>query len=168
MTVVCVGIGADGWDGLTPVAQQAFREAEVLFGMQRQLDLVPLDVEKVRWGTPLVPSIESLLSAHEGRRRVVVASGDPLFYGIGSTLRRLVGDVRVVPHLSSLSLACAREGWSQQDVTVVSLVGRPLALLTAALHDGALVLVLSADASTPAAVARSLATHGFGASELAV
>ncbi len=168
MTVVVVGVGADGWGGLSATAQRELSEADVLFGMQRQLDLIPLTVEKVSWGSPLVPSIEPLLAPHVGRRRVVVASGDPLFYGIGSILIRLLGDVRVVPHVSSASLACAREGWTVQDVTVVSLVGRPLASMTSALHEGARVLVLSSDASTPALVAKALVALGFGESELAV
>ena len=168
MTLVVVGIGADGWEGLTPGAQRELSAADVLFGMQRQLDLVPLEVQKVTWDTPLVPSILPLLSAHAGRRRVVVASGDPSFYGIGTTLQRLVGDVRVVPHVSSASLACAREGWALQDVRVLSLVGRPLESAHSALHDGARLLILSADASTPALVAAALVDKGFGSSTVAV
>ena len=59
---------------------------------------------------------------------VVLASGDPMFYGIGSTLVRLLGAERVtvLPHPSSVSLAAARLGWPLDDVDVVSLVGRPL------------------------------------------
>ena len=62
----------------------------------------------------------------------VLASGDPMFYGIGSTLVRLLGAERVpvLPHPSSVSLAAARLGWPLDDVEVVSLVGRPSSCCT--------------------------------------
>ncbi|MGV7440087.1 SAM-dependent methyltransferase, partial [Mycobacterium kansasii] len=58
----------------------------------------------------------------------VVASGDPLLHGIGATLIRLFGAprVRVLPHVSSVTLACARMGWTVPDAEVISLVTAPL------------------------------------------
>ena len=165
--VVVVGIGADGWEGLSAEAQREVAAADVVFGSARQVALVPVDVEKVTWGAPLVPSLEAVLAEHEGRARVVLASGDPLFFGLATPLSARV-PVRVVPHLSSAALAFARLGWSWQETAIVSLVGRPLASLSRALHDGARVLVLSADASTPAQVAHTLVEQGFGESSMVV
>jgi precorrin-6Y C5,15-methyltransferase (decarboxylating) len=165
--IVVVGIGADGWDGLTPAAQQAISSADVLFGSARQLATIPGTAQQVGWPTPLLPALDGLLAEHADRRRVVIASGDPMFFGIGATLAR-THDVEVIPHVSSASLACARMGWALQDVTVVSLVGRPLASLQLAVSDGARVLVLSASAATPGEVAGALELWGFGASTLTV
>jgi precorrin-6Y C5,15-methyltransferase (decarboxylating) len=124
-----VGIGADGWDGLSPIARREIAEAEILMGSTRQLALVPASkAERVAWTSPLSESLPGLLEAHRGRRICVLASGDPTFHGIGTTLTRLLGAdaVKVIPHPSSVSLACARLGWPQDQVQVVSLVGHPL------------------------------------------
>ncbi|MFC6093484.1 precorrin-6y C5,15-methyltransferase (decarboxylating) subunit CbiE [Saccharothrix lopnurensis] len=153
--VTVVGIGADGWDGLAPAARREIASCQVLVGSARQLDLVPGDAERVPWPSPLLPALPGLLSRHGDRRIVVLASGDPMFHGIGSTLVRLVGAerVRAVPHPSSASLACARLGWALDGVAVVSLVGKPAALLVPHLHPGRRVLVLGGSPAEVAALA---------------
>jgi precorrin-6Y C5,15-methyltransferase (decarboxylating) len=100
----------------------------------------------------------------------VLASGDPMFYGIGSTLVRLLGAERVsvLPHPSSVSLAAARLGWPLDDVDVVSLVGRPLELLHPALQPGRRVLALTAETSAAAAIRALLGARGFGGSPVTV
>ncbi|MEU6120378.1 precorrin-6y C5,15-methyltransferase (decarboxylating) subunit CbiE [Streptomyces sp. NPDC047123] len=171
--VTVVGIGADGWDGLPAVSRTALAEADVLIGGPRQLDLLPAAAcpgERVAWPSPLRPAVPRLLAAHAGRRVAVLASGDPMFHGIGRALTEELGAaaLRVLPHPSAVSLACARLGWPVEDTEVVTLVGRPAARLAAALHDGRRLLVLSANAATPAEVAALLRAHGFGPSRLRV
>ncbi|MET9365764.1 precorrin-6y C5,15-methyltransferase (decarboxylating) subunit CbiE [Streptomyces sp. NPDC006632] len=169
--VTVVGIGADGWDGLTGRAQAVLRGAGVVIGGARQLALLPgeCDGERVAWPSPLRPAVPGLIDAHRGRRIAVLASGDPMFYGIGRTLTEVLGaPPRILPHPSSLAYACARLGWPVEETEVVTLVGRPAARLAAALHDGRRVLVLSADARTPAEVAALLCDRGFGPSRMRV
>ena len=169
--VVVVGIGADGWDGLSPRGQREIREADVLMGSSRQLALIPESPAlRVAWPSPLVPALGGLLDAHAGRKVCVLASGDPMFHGIGVTLVELLGPerVRVVSHPSSATLACARLGWPAHDTPVVSLVNRPPETVLPALHDQARILVLSRDEHTPAAVAALLRGHGFGDARLTV
>ncbi|MBE1462444.1 precorrin-6y C5,15-methyltransferase (decarboxylating) subunit CbiE [Kibdelosporangium phytohabitans] len=164
--VTVVGIGAEGWDGLTAVARQALSAADVVLGSRRQLDLLPpvVTAERVAWPSPMMPAVPGLLAEHQGRDLCVLASGDPMFYGIGSKL----GPARVLTYPSSVSLACARLGWAQQDVEVVSVVGRPVELVNARVHPGRRLLVLSANGDTPAQVAALLTKRGYGASELTV
>jgi precorrin-6Y C5,15-methyltransferase (decarboxylating) len=170
MTVV--GIGADGWVGLGDPARAALHKAEVIFGSRRQLGLLPADVtaERVGWPKPMVPALTEQLIANKDRRIAVLASGDPMFFGVGTTLVRLFGadHVRVLPHSSSTSLACARLGWALQDTEVVSLVGRPVELLNLAIQPGRRILALSADGVTPALVAALLTERGYGASRVTV
>ncbi|TQS29199.1 precorrin-6y C5,15-methyltransferase (decarboxylating) subunit CbiE [Microbispora sp. KK1-11] len=170
--VSVVGIGADGWPGLTDTARAELIAADVVVGSDRQLALLPASVapERVPYPSPLVAGLPGLLDAHAERAVVVLASGDPMFFGVGATLARLLGPerLRVVPHVSSVTLACARLGWPAEGVETVSLVGRPLAALTAALAPGRRVLVLSADAGTPARVAALLTERGYGASRVTV
>ncbi|MDA3643601.1 precorrin-6y C5,15-methyltransferase (decarboxylating) subunit CbiE [Saccharopolyspora indica] len=166
-----VGIGADGAAGLSRHAQTVVNSAEVLFGSSRQLDLVPAATgRRVAWPTPLLPALPGLLAEHAGRSICVLASGDPMFYGIGATLVKLLGPerVRIIAHPSSLSLACARMGWPVQETAVVSLVGRPVELLHPRVQPGNRLLVLSSDGSTPDAVAALLRERGFGPSSMTV
>ncbi|MFI9837346.1 precorrin-6y C5,15-methyltransferase (decarboxylating) subunit CbiE [Nonomuraea sp. NPDC051941] len=169
--ITVVGIGADGWDGLSPDARRVLEAAEVLMGGRRQLDLVPVPTaERVAWPSPLLPALPSLMETYAGREVCVLASGDPLFYGIGATLVRLLGSasIRVVPHVSSLSLACARLGWPVEQVDVVSLVGRPPAALNAAILPGRQLLVLGAGRDSPSLVAGLATGLGYGPSPMTV
>ena len=170
--VVVVGIGADGWDGLAPASRAEVGRAEVLLGSARQLGLVPPEVtaERVPWPSPLTAALPGLVEEHAGRAVVVLASGDPMLSGIGTTLTRLLGAgrVRVLPAPSSVSLACARLGWAVEDTCVVSLVGRPVELLHPHVQPGARLLVLGSDGGTPAQVAGLLSGRGYGPSRVTV
>ena len=141
-----VGIGAGGWKELPGTHTAALTSAEVILGAARQLDLLPPEVTaaRVAWPSPLLPALPGLLASHAGRRVAVLASGDPMFHGIGATLARLTGPdrLRVLPSPSSVSLAAARMGWPLHEVEVVSLVNRPAAALRAALNPGRRILVL--------------------------
>ncbi|PQP23613.1 precorrin-6y C5,15-methyltransferase (decarboxylating) subunit CbiE [Rhodococcus opacus] len=169
--IVVVGIGADGWDGLSPSARRAIEDADVVMGSGRQLALIPESPAlRVAWPSPLVPALPGLFEQHHGRRVCVLASGDPMFHGIGVTLVDLLGAerVRVISHPSSATLACARLGWAAHETPVVSLVNRPVDMLLPALGDHTRLLVLSRDEHTPAAAAELLTEHGFGPSRLTV
>jgi len=100
----------------------------------------------------------------------VLASGDPYCFGVGAMLSAHVPveETICLPAPSSLSLACARLGWALDDVAPVSLCGRPIETLAPALQPKRRILVLSADATTPADVARYLAQRGFGRSKMHV
>ncbi|HVW41554.1 MAG TPA: precorrin-6y C5,15-methyltransferase (decarboxylating) subunit CbiE [Amycolatopsis sp.] len=168
MTIVVVGIGADGWAGLTEQARAELRGCDVLFGGPRQLDLVPLEVPKQAWPSPLLPALDDLLGGHPDRVLGVLASGDPLLSGIGTTLVKRFGDVRIVPAVSSVTLARARLGWPAEETEVVSVVGRNVHRVARVLAPGARLLVLSSDASSPALIAALLVEQGFGDSAMTV
>lgn len=171
--VTVVGIGADGWDGLSGAGRAALRGAVVLMGSRRQIDLIPPQhrpQNTVVWPTPLLSHLPRLLDEQPGQHVAVLASGDPMHYGIGGTLIRLLGPerVRAVPHPSAISLACARLGWPIEEVDVISAVGRPVQLLQPWLQPQRRLLVLSAGARTPGEVAGMLTANGYGPSELTV
>ena len=90
--IIVVGIGADGMAGLAPTSRDELRRAAVIFGSRRQLDLLDDSVRADRreWPSPMLPALHTLLDGVEGDVHVV-ASGDPLLHGIGSTLIRLYG-----------------------------------------------------------------------------
>jgi precorrin-6B C5,15-methyltransferase / cobalt-precorrin-6B C5,C15-methyltransferase len=164
-----VGIGENGFGGLDKYARRALRAAAIIFGSPRQLDLLATCIRAQRHTWPSPFDVTTLLK-YRGSPVCVLASGDPMFFGVGATLARQIpiAEMQVLPAPSSCSLAAAQLGWPLQDCTVLSLVGRPLAALHAQLFEGARLLVLSADGSSPAAVAQLLANSGFGPSRLAV
>lgn len=171
VTITVVGIGADGWQALPPATRAELETCDVLLGGPRQLDLVPVGpYEKRPWPSPLLPALDDVLAELAGSRVAVLASGDPLLSGIGGTLiRRLgAGAVRIVPAVSSVTLARARLGWTAEETEVVSAVGRDARKVLRVLAPGSRVLVLSSGADTPGTVAALLADHGFGDAALTV
>ena len=137
-----VGIGEDGYPGLGKQARRALLQASRIVGAARQLELLPPCIGAARetWPTPF--SLEPLL-ARRGQPTCVLASGDPMLFGVGASLARQLPatELRVLPAPSSLSLAAARLGWALQEVACLSLVARPLAALQAQVHDGRRLLV---------------------------
>ncbi|WP_321856981.1 precorrin-6y C5,15-methyltransferase (decarboxylating) subunit CbiE [Paraburkholderia tropica] len=169
-----IGIGDDGYAGLGRAARRALFEADVVTGGERHLAMLPARVGARREAWPQPFSVAPLLALRESSqsqsRVCVLASGDPMCFGVGATLARHVpiSEMAVLPAPSSLSLAAARLGWALQDVAAVSLVGRPLDALRRHLFARSRVLALSADGRTPAALAALLAAQGFGATRLSV
>lgn len=164
-----VGIGEDGFFGLGRAARRALLDASVVIGGERHLAMLPPRIRARRepWPKPFdVAPIE----AYRGTPVCVLASGDPMLFGVGVTLARAIppAQMRVIGGPSSLSLAAARLGWPLQDVSIVSLVGRPLAALNAHLREGVRLLVLSRDGNSPSEIASLLIERGFGASPMSV
>jgi precorrin-6Y C5,15-methyltransferase (decarboxylating) len=166
-----VGIGEDGIDGLSPVAQKLIASAELVVGGKRHLGLADRLIRgrKLAWPSPIgeaMPDIEK----HRGRPVVVLASGDPFHYGVGDLLLRSIpaAETLCLPQPSAFSLAASRLGWSLQDVALVSLHGRALEGIVRHLQPGARILALSWDGETPTKLAKLLVERGMGASSLTV
>ncbi|MBD8683274.1 precorrin-6y C5,15-methyltransferase (decarboxylating) subunit CbiE [Pseudomonas sp. CFBP 13719] len=164
-----VGIGEDGFAGLGKQARRALLSARRIVGSPRQLELLPRCIvgTRVAWPSPF--SLDAVLS-EPGEAVCVLASGDPMLYGVGASLARQVpaAQMHVLPSPSSYSLAAARLGWPLQDVVTLSVVARPVAALAAHLYSGQRLLVLSNDGTSPQAVAQLLRERGFGPSRMTV
>ena len=166
-----VGIGEDGLDGVAPAGRRLIERAEVLVGGARHLAMVPDDhpAERLGWESPLENTVAAILE-RRGNRVCVLATGDPMWYGIGVILAREVpaGERVIVPAPSAFSLACARLGWPLAETETLTLHGRPLDLLRGHLAPGARLLLLANDGDTPARVAGLLAEAGYGESPMTV
>jgi precorrin-6Y C5,15-methyltransferase (decarboxylating) len=165
-----IGLGEDGLEGLTPTARALYDQAEVLIGGERIFAMVPEDGrQRLSWPSPLSALVEKIAARH-GQRVCVLATGDPLHYGIGVALARRVPieEMTIVPAVSAYTLACARLGWNRAEVETLSLHGRPLEPLHASLQPGAKLLLLGTGAETPARVAALLRGRGYGPSRIVV
>ena len=165
-----IGMGEDGSAGLSPAANAALAQARLIVGGARHLALAgELAGETLAWPSPMEGAYARIL-ARRGEKVCVLASGDPFFYGVGSTLMRHVpaDEMLCLPAPSSFSLVAARLGWAQQDCALLTLHGRPLERIIPHLFDGAIIIALSWDETTPARLARLLTQRGFGASSLTI
>ncbi len=166
-----VGIGEEGLLGVNPVGRSLIDQAEVLIGGERHLAMLPSEDirEKLLWTSPIADSVQEIIR-RRGQAVCVLASGDPMCYGIGVTLTRriAIAEMTIVPSPSVFSLACSRLGWSLTDVETLSLCGRDPALLNGVVYPEARLLLLSADGRTSATVAKLLTSKGFGDSKMVV
>ena len=168
--ITVVGIGEDGLDGLTRKARKLIGEAEVLVGSERHLSKVPAGSERrIGWDGGFDAAFDEIEKMTD-RRVVVLASGDPLHYGVGVNIVRRFGPdaVTIVPAPGAFSLAAAAKGWPLADVECLTVHGRALEAVNPYLAPGRRLLVLSWDGETPEKMARLLTARGFGPSVLTV
>ena len=166
-----VGIGEDGLAGLSPISLAFLNKAKIIFGGERHLSMLPPDDnrEKIAWKSPFSNSITEIIS-YRGEAVCILASGDPLCYGVGATILKDIdiSEITIIPSLSAFSLACSRLGWSLTEVETLSLCGRPVSYLQSYLYPGAKLLILSEGKNTPANVAEILISRGYGNSQITV
>jgi precorrin-6Y C5,15-methyltransferase (decarboxylating) len=161
--ITVIGITDAGPDSLPPHLLKRVAEAEVLCGGERHLAFFP-QVAAERWiiRDNLAKLVVRLRSEVHGKRIVILASGDPYFYGIGSYLARHLPRewLEVFPNVTTVQLAFARLNESWHDAVVVSAHGRPLEPVTTAARAYPKVAILTDDQHTPAVIARALLDAG--------
>jgi precorrin-6Y C5,15-methyltransferase (decarboxylating) len=166
--LVVIGIGHDGPSGLSPEALDHIARAEVLAGGSRHLAFFPeWKGEKIVFDRDLNSQIAHLQERAAQRKTVVLASGDPLFYGIGRLLLEAFPREQLLflPHISSVQLAFARIKETWDDACFVSLHGRPMEVLLPALRRGENKIAVFTDSrNTPAAISAFLRETGCAAS----
>jgi len=168
--ITVVGIGEDGLDGLISKARGLIDEAEVLVGGERHLSKVPVGGEqRIDWDGDFDAAFDKIEKMKD-RRVVVLASGDPLHYGVGANIVRRFGadQVNVIPAPGAFSLVAADLGWPLADVKCLTVHGRALEAVTLYLTPGRRLLVLSWDGETPEKLAGLLTARGFGPSRITV
>jgi precorrin-6Y C5,15-methyltransferase (decarboxylating) len=163
--LLVIGIGDDGPAGLSREALEHIEHARVLAGGRRLLDFFPdWKGERLVIDADLGRVVERLKACYARQKTVVLASGDPLYYGIGRVLLDGLprSDLVFLPHVSSVQLAFAavKETWN--DARVVSVHGRPMSGLLPAIQEGAAKIAVFTDATNdPVAIAGFLAENGF-------
>jgi precorrin-6B C5,15-methyltransferase / cobalt-precorrin-6B C5,C15-methyltransferase len=166
-----VGIGEDGVEGLSSVALQLIRSAELVVGGARHLELASelIRGRRLAWPSPISDAFPEI-ERHRGRAVAILASGDPFHFGIGKQITAFVqaDEFICLPQPSAFSLAAARMGWPLQDVSLVTLHGRALNGIIRHLQPGARILALSWDSATPRKLSELLTTHRMGKSRMTV
>jgi precorrin-6Y C5,15-methyltransferase (decarboxylating) len=164
-----IGVGDDGPDGLSPVARSVLDSAEIVFGGRRHLAALGDGTrEQVEWRSPFADSIE-VLTRYRGRAVVVLATGDPMWFGAGSTLVRTIpaSETRIIPAPGAFSLAAARLGWPLDGADCLTVHGRPMETILPFIVPGAKLLIYCHDGLTPKKLAALLLDRGYGDSLMA-
>ncbi|MDQ0246598.1 precorrin-6Y C5,15-methyltransferase (decarboxylating) [Bacillus fengqiuensis] len=158
-TIKMIGIGDEGRQSLLPLYEKWIEESEMLVGGERQLAFFPdYKGEKVAIKGGLASLVEQL--QEEEKQVVILASGDPLFYGIGGYLSKKM-KIDIYPYLSSIQLAFARMGESWQDAYFTSIHGRSIKGLAQRIDGRSKVALLTDGENTPAKIADYLLSFGF-------
>lgn len=165
-----IGIGDDGVDGLAPSARAVLGGAGIAVASRRILEVTDLgDIETHSWTSPIADMLDQIKS-WRGKNVVILATGDPMHFGVGATLARHIPpeEMIIIPSPSAFSLAAARLGWPLQDVEMISLHGRPVSIIQRFLQPGVKIIALTASGKTVREVADIVRQHGFGESRLTV
>ncbi len=164
-----VGIGEDGVDGLTPATRAVVEAAEVIVGGDRHHGMIAGDAQRIAWPSPFDTLID-VLKSHSGKRVVVLATGDPLWYSVGARIGREIdpSEITYHPQVGAFQLAAARMGWSMADLETLTVHGRPVEQMIAFIQPNQRLLILTTGAETPAQIAGFLTARGFGQSKMTV
>jgi len=172
-----IGIGEDGWDDLSADARDLLYESEIVLGGERHLKMLPKDWEgeRIVWSSPIREAVSKIVSwrpedSESVQKVAIMASGDPLCYGIATKLLRHlpIEEIWIKPALTTFSLMCSRIGWSLPDVETLTIHGRPVEMLHPFVQPGAKLLVLSKGEESPEKAAKLLCARGFGKSIITV
>ncbi|WP_412049564.1 precorrin-6y C5,15-methyltransferase (decarboxylating) subunit CbiE [Hoeflea sp. Naph1] len=165
-----IGIGDNGLDSLTPPARTLFDAAQTIIAPERVLARIDCGArETIPWTFGIKETI-AFVMARRGTPVTILATGDPMFYGVGATLMRDLdmAEMRVIPSPSAFSLAASRLGWALQDVAMISLHGRSVHGLASHVQPGNRILALTSSGRTVVEAAQILSARGFGRSEMHV
>ena len=158
-----VGMGPAGLQWLTRPAREAIAAAEALVGGSRHLQQFPdFAGRALRAGGRYAGAAGVDRGPRTGRRVVVLASGDPLFYGIGTRLIAHFGRerVQVIPGISAVQYLCARAGIDMNDMWLTSSHGRAVSFDALAAHRK--VAMVTDGRCGPREIAAQLMARGKG------
>ena len=165
-----IGIGEDGWDGLSAKARQSIQAAAHIIGSARTLAMLPTTSAQLhQWPQPFSAVVEQLKPL-VGKATVILATGDPMNFGVARKILTIIpkSDINIITHLSAFSLVAAHMGWSLPDCDCFTIHGRPAANVEAFIQPDAKLLILTEDQTSVAEVCRRLMGRGFESSQVTV
>jgi precorrin-6Y C5,15-methyltransferase (decarboxylating) len=161
--VYIIGMSPNGVSSLLPETCRLVNRSEIVLGGKRLLDMFPsLTGEKIIIGNNLA-EVTDIIKTNLGQKQIVVlASGDPCFYGIASYLTRELGKdtVEIIPNVSAMQVAFARIKESWEDAALVSVHSRPVEDIVETVRSNCKIGIFTDEKNTPAAIARVLLEHG--------
>ena len=158
-----VGIGDDGLEGITAAARSLIDEATLILGTEKLLARINRDGVKKITITVDLSVVPQQIADHADEKIVILATGDPLFYGVARYLCEQCGKDRfdVVPHVSSMQLAFARVKESWEEAYLTDLANQHLDHVVERIRTTEKAGLFTTEATPPAAVGRALLDRGI-------
>jgi precorrin-6Y C5,15-methyltransferase (decarboxylating) len=159
-----IGVGGDGLTGLTVRARELLLAADLVLGSESTLGMLPeLKAERIPIGADLQEVVQTLEMNLGKKRLVIVASGDPLFYGVARYLCDRLGKDRfeVIPHVSSMQLAFARVKESWEEAFLTNLATHSLESVLDRIRTAETVGIFTSEEEDPGTIARQLLARGL-------
>ncbi|GAA4228753.1 precorrin-6Y C5,15-methyltransferase (decarboxylating) [Sagittula marina] len=164
-----IGLGEDGPAGLCNASRDALAQAACVMAPARHLSLIPDGAEQIEWPVPFAQGVD-LLMARRGQPTVMLASGDPFWFGAGTTVTRHLArdEWQAFPGHSTFSLAAARLGWPLEATVCLGLHAKPLSRLRPHLAPSQRIIVTLRDGDAVVELGTYLEQTGFGASHCVI
>jgi len=169
MPLAIIGVTEAGFADLSPAVQERVGAADIVIAASRFHACLPAGPRVEDWPSPFAEVYARIETAHD-RDLVILATGDPLWYGAGAAIIRHFGaeNCEIISNVSGFQIAANRMGWPVASCEKLTVHGRPIAGILPYLYPRARLLLLAENASTPKAVAQLLTDAGFGAAQLTV
>ncbi|MCY4153530.1 MAG: precorrin-6y C5,15-methyltransferase (decarboxylating) subunit CbiE [Aestuariivita sp.] len=163
-----VGLGEDGLDGLSLASRSAIQDAEIIMGPPRHLGFISkTDAKVIEWPVPFSKGLAALMP-YRGQNVVVLASGNPFWFGAGTVLAKEFAsqEWRALPAPSTFSWVASKLGWPLEKIITLGLHAAPIERLRPHLTVGQRIILLIRSAEAATIVANYLTKQGFGDSQL--
>lgn len=180
MAIHVIGLGVAQQAVLTANAMNALKQAQVIIGSPRQLEAIfniavdpvssPISKGQEFIALPKLIELKTLLTDLADKQVCILASGDPLYFGIGRWLGKNIQDNELVfhPGVSSIQAACHKLGLSLQDCDAISLHGRPVETLRSLIRHNQILVILTDKHSQPTRLAQECFELGYHSAKITV
>ncbi len=169
--ITILGIGADGVNSLNKKGLQVLKQADIIFGSNRHLEMIDTNCETVNWVSPFSDNIE-IINKHfiQNKNILIVATGDVNWFGITNIIRKNFDNekIKIITNISSISLSAIKMGWPLQDITPITIHGRDINSIITKIYDNAKLIILSHNKQSPIAVCEILQKLKFSDSEISI
>jgi precorrin-6Y C5,15-methyltransferase (decarboxylating) len=169
--ITILGIGADGINSLNKKGLQVLKQADIIFGSNRHLEMIDTNCETINWVSPFSDNIE-IINKHfiQNKNILIVATGDVNWFGITNIIRKNFDNekIQIITNISSISLSAIKMGWPLQDITPITIHGRDINSIITKIYDNAKLIILSHNKQSPIAVCEILQKLKFSDSEVSI
>ena len=165
-----IGVGESGLKSLDSEALKVLESSEIIIGGKRHHNLTKgFQAKRIQWPSPFSTMVGKL-GEYRTKKVAILVTGDPLWYSAGALLVKEwpLGEIKFHPQLSAFQLACAKMSWSIPDVDKLTVHGRPVEQIIPWFSPYNKLVILTADAHSPASIAKLLVEKGYGLSKLTI
>lgn len=162
--IYILGVGDDGYEGLSRHAQNLLGEAGLILGPPGLIERLKIVSQPKELAPANLDRLVERLEESLGQKRIVLLThGDPLFFGTARYLCDRLGKDRfeVVPHVSSMQLAFARVKENWDDAYLTNLATQPLLRVLEKIRIAEKIGIFTTSELTPSVIAKSLLQAGI-------